>query len=206
MSIKVVIVDYGMGNLNSVQKKLKRLNILAIISSDPRVIESSDKIILPGVGHFKKAMANLKKHELSDVLNEQVLVKQKPILGICLGMQLMGNYSEEGEVNGLGWIDAAVKRFQVHNKLRYKVPHMGWNQILMKKESSLMRSIPDFSEFYFVHAYQMENKDEKDILSQTEYENTFTSAIEKENIFGVQYHPEKSHDIGDFIFKNFIAL
>lgn len=206
MPNQIVIVDYGMGNLHSVRKKLMRLNVNAIISSNPIEIESADKIILPGVGHFGKAMESLNSLNLVDVLNEQVLIKKKPILGICLGMQLMANISEEGNVDGLGWFDADVVKFKIKDTLKYKIPHTGWNQIEIVKESTLMKGIPDFSEFYFVHSYHFETKNKKDILNETEYEYKFVSAVEKENMFGVQYHPEKSHEQGELLLKNFINL
>lgn len=206
MTNKIIIVDYGMGNLHSVKKKLLRLNVNPIISSNQKEIALADKIILPGVGHFQKAMENLKKLNLIDTLNEFVQIKQKPILGICLGMQLMANKSEEGNVDGLGWIDAEVVRFKVQNNLKYKIPHTGWNQIIKNKESLLMKDIPDLSEFYFVHSYHFIANNLFDILNESEYEYKFVSAIEKENIFGVQYHPEKSHDVGELLLKNFVNL
>lgn len=206
MSNKVLVLDYGMGNIFSVTKKLNRLKIDSVVSSSQDEILSADKIILPGVGHFGKAMENLKKLNLIDVLNHEVLIKKKPILGICLGMQLMANKSEEGNVEGLGWIDADVVRFRINDKLKYKVPHTGWNQISISKESKLMHNIPNFSEFYFVHSYHFKTNNPVDILNETEYENRFVSAIEKENIYGVQYHPEKSHDIGELLLKNFVSL
>jgi len=206
MSNKVLILDYGMGNIFSVTKKLNRLKIDSCVSSSQDEILSADKIILPGVGHFGKAMENLKKLNLIDVLNHEVLIKKKPILGICLGMQLMANKSEEGNVEGLGWIDANVVKFNITNKLKYKVPHTGWNQISISKESKLMHNIPNFSEFYFVHSYHFKTNNSIDILNETEYESKFVSAIEKENIYGVQYHPEKSHDVGELLLKNFVNL
>ncbi len=206
MSSKIVIVDCGMGNLFSVKKKFKSLDEGVIVSSLPKDLDSADKIVLPGVGHFGMAIDNLKKLGLLDALNENVLVKKKPILGICLGMQLMANSSEEGNVTGLGWIDAEVVRFNVSDKLKYKIPHMGWNQIQNQKSSLLTKGIPDDSEFYFIHSYHFKCNNASDILHLTEYDISFPSAIEKDNIFGVQYHPEKSHDIGITMLNNFIAL
>lgn len=203
---QIHIINYGMGNLNSVKRKISRLGINATISANPREIADAEKIILPGVGHFNKAVQNLKELKLWDILNEKVLIQHTPILGICLGMQLMAKYSEEGEACGFGWFDADVIKFQVNDNLIYKVPHTGWNQIVKVKESALMQGIPDLSEFYFVHSYHFKCNQSADILNVTEYEYKFTSAVEKGNIFGVQYHPEKSHDIGEKLLKNFINL
>lgn len=206
MNNQVVIVDYGMGNIHSIKKKLHALKVMAIVSCNPKDIEDASKIILPGVGHFGKAMESLHKLGLIDTLNEQVLVKKKPILGICLGMQLMAEKSEEGHVNGLGWVSGEVVRFNVKDQLKYKIPHMGWNQVTVSKQSDLMKGIPDLSEFYFVHSYHFKTDDKQVILNETDYEYRFVSAVEKENVFGVQYHPEKSHDVGELLLKNFIEL
>lgn len=206
MSFKLVIVDYGTGNLNSVKKSLDRMRVSSIISSDPKDIINSEKIILPGVGHFGKAMSNLKELNLLDALHEAVLVKQKPILGICLGMELMAKESEEGNAEGLGWLDAEVIKFSVSDKIKYKTPYIGWNHIYIKKNSLLMNNISELSEFYFVHSYHLKIKNQSDILNETQYDHFFPSAIEKDNIFGVQYHPEKSHDAGAQLLKNFIEL
>lgn len=205
MSI-IVIIDYGMGNLHSVKRKLNRIGVDASISSNPKEIEAADKLILPGVGHFRKAIENIKKLEIWDVLNFSVLTQHKPILGICLGMQLMAQHSEEGNEHGLGWFDADVVKFSVNDTLAFKVPHTGWNQIIKVKESPLMKDIPDLAEFYFVHSYHFKCNSDTDILNESDYEYRFTSAIEKGNIFGVQYHPEKSHDVGEKLLKNFIHL
>ncbi len=203
---QIAIIDYGMGNLNSVKKKLTRLHCNAIITSNPKDIQTADRIILPGVGHFTKAMENLNNLKLIAILNEEVLIKKKPILGICLGMQLMAKSSEEGNAKGLGWIDAEVVRFKVKDTLKHKIPHTGWNQINIAKESALMKNIPELSEFYFVHSYHLKTGNKNIILNETEFEYRFVSAIEKDNIYGVQYHPEKSHDIGELLLKNFITL
>lgn len=203
---KIHILDYKMGNLQSVHNRLKRLGIDATISSNLDDIKRADKLVFPGVGHFGKAMKNLQDLHLIDILNESVLINQKPILGICLGMQLMAKHSEEGDSEGLGWFDATVRRFKINDTLKYKVPHTGWNQISIEKNSQLMSNIDNLSEFYFVHAYHFEIKDQQDILNTTDYESRFVSAIEKKNIFGVQYHPEKSHTAGSVLLKNFIAL
>jgi len=206
MQTKIAIVDYQMGNLFSVKKKLSKLNVLAVCTSNREEIASADKIILPGVGHFSKAMQNLQELDLIDVLNKEVLINKKPILGICLGMQLMAKQSEEGHAKGLGWIEANVVKFKIKDTLKYKIPHTGWNQISILKQSPLMRNIPSLSEFYFVHAYHVELQNKADALNETEYEYNFISAVQKDSIYGVQYHPEKSHDVGEQLLKNFIDL
>ena len=206
MKKTVTIVDYGMGNLHSVKKKLDRLKTTSSITSNPRDIIKADKIILVGVGHFAKAMKNIKELALLDALNEVAIIKKKPVLGICLGMQLMAKDSEEGKTEGLGWLDANVRKMQVDDTLKFKIPHTGWNKITQSKKSHLMKGIPESSEFYFVHSYYLKSNETSNILNETEYCFKFTSAIEKDNIFGVQYHPEKSHDVGEVLLKNFISL
>jgi imidazole glycerol-phosphate synthase subunit HisH len=206
MPQKLVIVNYGMGNLNSVKKAFAGLKFAATISPNPKDIAICDKIVLPGVGHFGRAMKNLEEMNLLEVLNEVVLVKKKPILGICLGMELMAKSSEEGNAAGLGWFDAEIVKFQISDKLRRKVPHTGWNQVSIEKESKLMKGINNLSEFYFVHSFHLRTKQLTDVLSNTNYEYDFPSAIEKENLFGVQYHPEKSHDVGLKLLENFVNL
>ena len=206
MKQTLTIVDYRMGNLNSVKKKLDRLKTTVSITSNPKDIIKADKIILVGVGHFAKAMKNIKELDLLDALNEVAIIKKKPVLGICLGMQLMAKDSEEGNTEGLGWLDANVRRMQVDDTLKFKIPHTGWNKIIQSKKSHLMKGIPESSEFYFVHSYHLMSNETSNILNETEYCFKFTSAIEKNNIFGVQYHPEKSHDVGEVLLKNFISL
>ena len=206
MKKTLAIVDYGMGNLNSVKKKLDRLKTTASITSNPKDIIKADKIILVGVGHFAKAMKNIKELNLLDTLNEVAIIKKKPVLGICLGMQLMAKDSEEGKTEGLGWLDANVRKMQVDDTLKFKIPHTGWNKITQSKKSHLMKGIPESSEFYFVHSYYLKPNETSNTLNETEYCFKFTSAIEKDNIFGVQYHPEKSHDVGEVLLKNFISL
>ena len=206
MKQTLTIVDYRMGNLNSVKKKLDRLKTTVSITSNPRDIVKADKIILVGVGHFAQAMKNIKELDLLDALNEIAIVKKKPVLGICLGMQLMAKDSEEGKTEGLGWLDANVRKMQVDDTLKFKIPHTGWNKIIQSKKSHLMKGIPESSEFYFVHSYYLKPNETSNILNETEYCFKFTSAIEKDNIFGVQYHPEKSHDVGEVLLKNFISL
>ena len=204
--MKIHIVDYGMGNIFSVQKKLLQENAKVSISSEHQDILKADKIILLGVGHFKKAMDNLQALNLIEPLSDFALIQKKPILGICLGMQLMAKFSEEGDSQGLGWVDASVKKFKTSDTKKFKIPHMGWNTIHLSKKSSLMKGIDEGEEFYFVHSFYMQPNEHKLVLNETAYIDTFCSGIEQENIFGVQYHPEKSHDAGRILFRNFISL
>ena len=149
---------------------------------------------------------NLKKMGLWDALNQTVLEKKTPILGICLGMQLMAKHSEEGNNEGLGWFDAEVKHFDIKEKQQYKVPHTGWNTLKKIKPNVLTEEINKNDEFYFVHSYYLQCNNENDILTRTKYENQFVSGIQKENIYGVQFHPEKSHDVGERLLRNFIGI
>ncbi len=195
-----------MGNIFSVQKKLLQENAKVSVSSDQQDIIKADKIILLGVGHFKRAMDNLGELNLIEPLHDFALIQKKPILGICLGMQLMSNFSEEGDSRGLGWIDADVKKFKTSDSNKFKIPHMGWNTINILKKSMLMDGIDANEEFYFVHSFYMQPNKPELALNETNYIENFCSAIEQENIFGVQYHPEKSHDAGKNLLRNFILL
>jgi len=206
MAIKVAIIDYGMGNLHSVYKKLAEFDVDPVVASTDDDIAKADKILLPGVGHFEAAINHLKDLGLFDALNEAVLIRKKQILGICLGMQLMAKESEEGNAAGFGWLDAQVIKFKIKDKIRHKVPQTGWNTINICKESSLFRNIDNHSEFYFLHSYHYEASEPKDVLTETQYEYDFVSAVEKDNIFGTQFHPEKSHDAGTELLKNFIRI
>jgi len=204
--MKIAIVDYGMGNLNSVLKKISRVDSNATITSSPETLLKASKIILPGVGHFSKAVSNLKQLGLWDILNDLVVNQGKPILGICLGMQLMTKFSEEGNESGFGWFDAEVVKFKVSDKIKFKVPHMGWNTIDVKKQSKLTDNIPINPEFYFVHSYHIKSNIDSQVLANTTYDYEFVSALEKDNIYGVQFHPEKSHEIGEKLLTNFLNL
>lgn len=200
-----VIVNYGMGNLNSIIKRVNKLNRNVIISSNPYEILNASRLILPGVGHFAQAVNNLNEYKLWDPLNDAVLKRKIPILGICLGMQLMAIKSEEGHIGGFGWFDAEVVHFKVKDKLKYKVPHMGWNTIKQLKPSVLFNDVQDDSELYFVHSYHIISHNTDEVLAITNYEYDFVSGLEKDNIFGIQFHPEKSHKIGEQILENFLS-
>lgn len=201
----ITIIDYGMGNLRSVQKAFERIRVLANISSDVSEILNAEKLVLPGVGHFAQGISNLKQKGLFNTLNEAVIEKKKPILGICLGMQLMTEYSEEGNCEGFGWINANTNRF-TFNTNGLKIPHMGWNNLSVKNSDSIFRGISAENFFYFVHSYFISCKNESDILTETMYGNNFVSSFQKGNIFGCQFHPEKSHDKGLQVLKNFAEI
>jgi glutamine amidotransferase len=206
MGQRVMIVDFGMGNHHSVMRKLQRLNVDAVLSSLGIDVLKADKIILPGVGHFGRAMENLHSLNLTNALNAAVLTDKKPVLGICLGMQLMAKKSDEGDAKGLGWLNAEVVRLNIKDRLRFKVPHTGWNSVSLQKESRLFKGLPDHSFLYFVHSFHLVCQEKDEVLGITQYEQSFVSAVEKENIFGVQFHPEKSHEAGLQLLKNFIDL
>lgn len=206
----IVIVDFGMGNLRSVEKALHRLHAETIISSDAAVIETAGKLILPGIGHFARGMEKLNSFNLINILNKKVLEDQIPVLGICLGMQLFASRSEEGNTQGLNWLDAQVVKIQLTEKDReekkLKIPHMGWNSVQLKKKSSIFNRISPGDSFYFVHSYHVACENPDNILTMTEYGIRFVSALQKHNIVGVQFHPEKSHSSGLRLLNNFIEL
>jgi glutamine amidotransferase len=200
----IIIVDYGMGNLRSVQKKFERINVNAEITGDVVKISNAKRLVLPGVGHFANGVKKLKESGIWDVLNKSVLIDRVPIIGICLGMQLMAKKSEEGDIEGFGWFDANVVRFRVSDKIKYKVPQMGWNNVSISKENPFFKGIDPESQFYFVHSYHWVCNNVADELTSTIYDYKFTSAVCRDNILGVQFHPEKSHGQGELLLKNFI--
>lgn len=199
----VVIINYGMGNSTSIQNIIHKVGGKATISSDADIILGAEKIILPGVGHFGKAMENISKKGLGDVLVECAVKQQKPVLGICLGMQLLTSWSEEGNVAGLDLIEAKTEMFRFEEG-NYKVPHMGWNNIRLGKQHPYFRGLEN-SRFYFVHKYRVKAASDEHVLATTEYGGSYHSAIVKGNIVGVQFHPEKSHKFGMQFFRNFIS-
>ena len=197
----LTIIDYGMGNLGSIANMIKKVGHKCIITSDLEEIKSASKLILPGVGSFDNGMKNLAELGMIEILNQKVLIEKTPILGICLGMQLMTKSSEEGKLAGLGWVDAQTKKF-VSDTL--KIPHMGWNLIKHEKSSHLFDECKSEKRFYFVHSYYVGCNNQEDILTDTNYTQDFVSSFEKENIVGVQFHPEKSHKFGMSLLKNFV--
>ncbi len=199
----IVIVDYGMGNLGSILNMLKKVGAPALVSSDASEIARADKLILPGVGAFDQGMRNLAERNLTPLLNDLALQKGKPILGLCLGMQLFTRGSEEGQLPGLGWLDAETIRFRFPPESGCKVPHMGWNTLAPCAQHPLFAGLGDEPRFYFVHSFYVSCAAPENVLAQTRYGHDFASAIGKGNILGVQFHPEKSHRFGMALLKNF---
>ena len=202
---KIVIIDYGMGNLGSIQNMLKKIGAKSIISDDPLEIKGADKLILPGVGAFDSGMRNLKQLGLIPLLEEKVLEQQTPMLGICLGMQLFSKRSDEGSQDGLGWFDAQAVHFKFE-MTSLRVPHMGWNSIEVRKEHPVLKGLYQDARFYFVHSYYLVCNVSENVLATTQYGYPFASIIQHQNIIGVQFHPEKSHKFGMQLLKNFVEF
>jgi len=207
LSDNIVIVDYQMGNLRSVQKSFEINGCNAIISNDQDVIKNADKIVLPGVGSFKDGMQHLKNLNLIDVLHQEVVQNKKPFLGICLGMHLIANKGyENGDTHGLSWVDAEVVRFDLKSEYKnLNIPHVGWNEVSYKNYNNLYDGVKDSQNFYFVHSYHFKVS-ENVISSTTNYGIDFVSSIQKDNIYAFQFHPEKSQISGLKIINNFINL
>lgn len=200
----ITIIDYGAGNIGSIQNMIKRVGGESKVSSSTEEIMDATKLLLPGVGSFDYGMQKLNDSGITEVLHKKVIDQGTPILGICLGMQLMTKKSEEGQLPGLGWFDAEVKKF-IPKEKKQKIPHMGWNLIDLKKKAVLFDDKPLERRFYFVHSYYVSCNKESEILTETNYINNFVSGLAKNNIFGLQFHPEKSHKFGMEIIKNFVC-
>ena len=209
--MSITVIDYGSGNLKSAAKALeaaaKNININSkiIVSSDPKIISQSDKIVLPGQGSFRDCFLGIKKISgLTEALNEFVLGKKKPILGICVGMQLFAKTGYESqETKGFGWINAEVRKINNMNK-KIKIPHMGWNEVELNKDFFLFSKIKNKSHMYFIHSYEFKTKQKDCIVATTNYGNSIIASVEKENIIGTQFHPEKSQKNGLIILENFL--
>jgi imidazole glycerol-phosphate synthase subunit HisH len=202
----IVIVDYGVGNLASVVNMFKKIGARdVIVSGDENIISKADKILLPGVGAFDAGIGNLERTGLIPVLNQRALVEKIPVLGICLGMQMLTKKSEEGVKPGLGWIDAETIKFKLDPALKLKVPHMGWNYIHVKRENPLVDSHSK-NRFYFVHSYHVKCFDISQELATSHFGVDFTCMVNKDNIFGAQFHPEKSLKFGMKLLENFTKI
>lgn len=201
----IAVVDYDTGNVGSVLNMLKKVGAQAVVSRDPDVLRGADKLVLPGVGAFDEAMNNLHRFGLVDVLNELVLEKRRPILGVCLGAQLMARSSEEGVKPGFGWLNARIVRFRAPEGQSLRVPHMGWNTVHPEAEGGgIFRDVPQPMRFYFVHSYHMAVDEPGLELASSVYGSRFTSAMGRDNILSMQYHPEKSHKYGLQVYRNFV--
>jgi glutamine amidotransferase len=198
----ITIVDYGLGNLGSIRNMLKKIGVEAEITSAPERIAAARKLILPGVGAFDAGMENLHGSGLIPLLDERVRSARVPVLGICLGMQLMTRGSSEGTRPGLGWIDAESVRFQAADAA-FKIPHMGWNVVRPARTGALTDTLPEESRFYFVHSYYVRCDAPEDVLLTTPYGGSFHSGFHRDNVWGVQFHPEKSHKFGIHLLRNF---
>lgn len=203
----IVIVDYGVGNLGSIINMLKKVGAKAIASSDPEVLQQAEKLILPGVGAFDAGMNKLNQCGLVPLLHHLALEKKVLFLGLCLGLQLMTKRSEEGQTQGLGWLDAETVRFRFgEDQAHLKVPHMGWNTIEVRQLHPLFVNLDPEARFYFVHSFYVHSQDPKAVLAATDYGGIFHSVIGKGNLMGAQFHPEKSHKYGMRLLKNFAEM
>lgn len=201
------LINYGSGNINAIANVYKRLNIPYYIINNVDQFDKAEKLILPGVGDFDETMELLENKNYISILNQYVLEKKIPILGVCVGMQVLGNSSEEGTLEGFGWINGQVRKIN-KEKINQKpyLPHMGWNSIKVLKEHPIFSDINESDGFYFLHNYYFDCANKDNVLCTTNFGQSFATAINRENIYGTQFHPEKSHDNGMMIFKNFANL
>lgn len=198
----IAIIDYGAGNLFNISNAIKKMGYESCVTNDSEVILKSAGIILPGVGHARAAMENMKKKNIIEVIEKKVLIDKVPFLGICLGMQLLFKYSEEGNTKCLGWIDGKVSR--IENVL--KVPQIGWNNVEIDKQTDILKNITNKDDFYFIHSYCVKECEDKSVVAYTEYGDRFISVVQKDNIIGTQFHPEKSGEIGMKMIDNFCKM
>ena len=203
----ITIIDYGVGNVFAFQNVFKRLNIPSKIAKCENDLKGSSKLILPGVGHFDYAMSQLNKSGMRDRLDELVLIEKIPVIGICVGMQMMSQKSDEGTLDGLCWIDACVKKFDESTISHHtKLPHMGWNDVKPNVNHPLFKGLEHDAIFYFLHSFYFECSNKKNIISKTDYGLNFASSVQHDNIYGIQFHPEKSHSYGERLLENFAKL
>jgi imidazole glycerol-phosphate synthase subunit HisH len=199
----IVILDYGMGNVGSIQNMLGRLGIESRVTNDPAAVRSASKLILPGVGAFDTAMRRLNELGMVETLNQKVLEERTPLLGICLGMQLLTNGSEEGKLPGFGWVDAYAERFRMVEDAPLRVPHMGWREVTVRQPSAILQPEDTGSRFYFVHSYHVRCANESSVVATADYGAVFHAAVMRDNVVGTQFHPEKSHKFGLRLLERF---
>lgn len=202
----IVIVDYGMGNVGSIQNMFRKVGADSTISSNLTEIQDAEKLVLPGVGSFDRGMIQLRNSGIQNILEEKVIAKKTPILGICLGMQLFSKSSEEGSLPGLGWIDAKTIRFKAGECEGLRIPHMGWNYITLTSDHPMTVGLKDDSRFYFVHSFHVECADSRDVLATAQHGDPFCAIVRRDNVMGTQFHPEKSHRFGQQLLMNFAQL
>lgn len=203
----ITIIDYGVGNINAFVNVYKRVDVPVKIAKTAADLVGAEKLILPGVGHFDYAMEKLNNSGMRESLDDLVLNKKTPVIGICVGMQMMANYSDEGKMEGLKWIDASVRKFdetKIHQVTR--LPHMGWNDVKPVKDISLFSGLEKEAIFYFLHTYYFECNNQEDVMAVSDYGIEFASAAHHENKYGIQFHPEKSHHYGEILLHNFAKL
>jgi len=203
----ITIIDYGVGNVFAFQNVFNRLNIPSKIAKSVDDLISVSKLILPGVGHFDYAMSQLNKSGMRDRLDELVLIEKIPVIGICVGMQMMAHKSDEGTVDGLCWIDGCVKKFDEATINHHtKLPHMGWNDVIPIKNHPLYKGLEQEAIFYFLHSFYFKCSNQKNSISKTDYGINFSSSVQHDNVYGIQFHPEKSHSYGERLLENFAKL
>ncbi len=203
----ITIINYGLGNIKAIQNVFNKISVPSRVVSNINEFDGAEKIVLPGVGAFDYAMQKLINSGMYDKLNELVLVKEVPVIGICVGMQMMAKSSDEGKLEGLGWIDASVKKFdetKLDNKIQ--LPHMGWNDVNPSKTNPLFIGLEQNARFYFLHSYYISCNQNEQALATSEYPENFVCAVNHKNIYGVQFHPEKSHHFGVNLLHNFAKI
>lgn len=203
----IAIVDYGLGNVHAFANIYQRLNIPITMVTTANDLNAADRIILPGVGAFDWAMTRLNDSGMRDALEHSVMTEKKPVLGICVGMQMMAKKSDEGKLAGLGWIDAEVKRFDISTPANTThLPHMGWNDVHARENAELFSGMGSDARFYFLHSYYFSPRNQDEVLAETDYHGNFASSVRMDNVYGAQFHPEKSHQWGIRLLKNFAEL
>lgn len=201
----ITIIDYGLGNIKAFLHVYKKLNIPTVVATSATQVDEASKLILPGVGSFDYAMTRLNASGMRDSLDKAVLEKKVPVIGICVGMQMLSVSSDEGQLPGLGWIDGSVKKFSLNENATI-LPHMGWNDVKPVNNSPLFSGIEESSLFYFLHSYYFVCNNRKNIICESQYGINFTCAVAQNNVYGVQFHPEKSHYSGVQLLKNFSTI